>query len=145
MGSHQRQGTLMVTFETTKKKVGQPDRKASTGTGAQASKRSQNLLRSIGNQGLQNGASFIQRLPFGISLPTGLRFLDSTEETMATGVYGSSLDFSHILLSNGVGGGGRPDRKSTRLNSSHTVISYAVFCLKKKKQKINIPLTYFKS
>src|SRR5260221_4253053 len=27
------------------------------------------------------------------------------------------------------------DRKSTRLNSSHTVISYAVFCLKKKKMK----------
>src|SRR5260221_3862772 len=27
----------------------------------------------------------------------------------------------------------RIDRKSTRLNSSHTVISYAVFCLKKKK------------
>src|SRR5947207_6972984 len=27
------------------------------------------------------------------------------------------------------------DRKSTRLNSSHTVISYAVFCLKKKKTK----------
>src|SRR5436190_9068449 len=30
---------------------------------------------------------------------------------------------------------GRQDRKSTRLNSSHTVISYAVFCLKKKKTK----------
>src|SRR5260221_8693846 len=29
----------------------------------------------------------------------------------------------------------RGDRKSTRLNSSHTVISYAVFCLKKKKKK----------
>src|SRR5438034_7549563 len=29
----------------------------------------------------------------------------------------------------------RRDRKSTRLNSSHTVISYAVFCLKKKKKK----------
>src|SRR5438034_2041585 len=28
----------------------------------------------------------------------------------------------------------RQDRKSTRLNSSHTVISYAVFCLKKKKK-----------
>src|SRR5688572_32129799 len=27
------------------------------------------------------------------------------------------------------------DRKSTRLNSSHSQISYAVFCLKKKKQK----------
>src|SRR5437899_9291846 len=30
-----------------------------------------------------------------------------------------------------------PDRKSTRLNSSHLGISYAVFCLKKKKKKIN--------
>src|SRR5438034_4062075 len=29
------------------------------------------------------------------------------------------------------------DRKSTRLNSSHTVISYAVFCLKKKKKRTN--------
>src|SRR2546426_2344082 len=31
-----------------------------------------------------------------------------------------------------------PDRKSTRLNSSHLVISYAVFCLKKKKQNKTI-------
>src|SRR5258708_22613458 len=30
------------------------------------------------------------------------------------------------------------DRKSTRLNSSHQIISYAVFCLKKKKKKIPI-------
>src|SRR2546430_10479233 len=30
-------------------------------------------------------------------------------------------------------GGARTDRKSTRLNSSHSQISYAVFCLKKKK------------
>src|SRR5690242_21256786 len=30
---------------------------------------------------------------------------------------------------------GRGDRKSTRLNSSHMSISYAVFCLKKKKKK----------
>src|SRR2546430_16024874 len=29
--------------------------------------------------------------------------------------------------------GGKQDRKSTRLNSSHSQISYAVFCLKKKK------------
>src|SRR5260221_9329318 len=33
--------------------------------------------------------------------------------------------------------GAGADRKSTRLNSSHTVISYAVFCLKKKKKKTN--------
>src|SRR5256885_9010514 len=32
-------------------------------------------------------------------------------------------------------GQGYTDRKSTRLNSSHLVISYAVFCLKKKKTK----------
>src|SRR5437867_11254579 len=31
----------------------------------------------------------------------------------------------------------RRDRKSTRLNSSHRTISYAVFCLKKKKKKRN--------
>src|SRR2546429_8928376 len=38
-------------------------------------------------------------------------------------------DFRHCLSKyNGV-----PDRKSTRLNSSHGYISYAVFCLKKKK------------
>src|SRR5256885_2809754 len=34
----------------------------------------------------------------------------------------------------------RADRKSTRLNSSHLVISYAVFCLKKKKYTQCIPL-----
>src|SRR2546430_12251631 len=35
-----------------------------------------------------------------------------------------------------------PDRKSTRLNSSHSQISYAVFCLKKKKiiQNIYVPI-----
>src|SRR5258708_18821578 len=31
------------------------------------------------------------------------------------------------------------DRKSTRLNSSHQIISYAVFCLKKKKRVIRLP------
>src|SRR5438034_8736144 len=38
----------------------------------------------------------------------------------------------------------RRDRKSTRLNSSHTVISYAVFCLKKKKIKKKIKQQYNK-
>src|SRR5438034_5296539 len=38
-------------------------------------------------------------------------------------------------LAAGLGPGVQGDRKSTRLNSSHTVISYAVFCLKKKKKK----------
>src|SRR2546422_4077709 len=40
-------------------------------------------------------------------------------------------------------GAGRQDRKSTRLNSSHGYISYAVFCLKKKKcQTIGVRSTY---
>src|SRR5256886_13507537 len=38
---------------------------------------------------------------------------------------------------------GQQDRKSTRLNSSHSQISYAVFCLKKKKNtKSNVVLIY---
>src|SRR5690625_7034423 len=57
---------------------------------------------------------------------------------MATG-----LDDSMIIWRLENGGGPQKsvgkvrDRKSTRLNSSHVAISYAVFCLKKKKQKHN--------
>src|SRR2546422_10962608 len=45
-----------------------------------------------------------------------------------------------VLVTGGVGSGDTvsEDRKSTRLNSSHGYISYAVFCLKKKKNKRNI-------
>src|SRR5688572_32190405 len=41
----------------------------------------------------------------------------------------------HRAVGHGPGGGQGQDRKSTRLNSSHSQISYAVFCLKKKKKK----------
>src|SRR3712207_7457329 len=37
------------------------------------------------------------------------------------------------------------DRKSTRLNSSHANISYAVFCLKKKKKSISFFITFILS
>src|SRR3712207_8665931 len=37
---------------------------------------------------------------------------------------------------------GPPDRKSTRLNSSHANISYAVFCLKKKKYNRSLASTF---
>src|SRR2546430_11342924 len=42
-------------------------------------------------------------------------------------------------LGRGIGAGSAPkgDRKSTRLNSSHSQISYAVFCLKKKKYHVS--------
>src|SRR3712207_6869632 len=40
----------------------------------------------------------------------------------------------------GTGDGGEKDRKSTRLNSSHANISYAVFCLKKKNKGHQSPV-----
>src|SRR2546430_3801696 len=43
----------------------------------------------------------------------------------------ASISPAFILLK--TASGASPDRKSTRLNSSHSQISYAVFCLKKKK------------
>src|SRR5688572_31915340 len=45
--------------------------------------------------------------------------------------------FEHVLVVRTHGAVGAQDRKSTRLNSSHSQISYAVFCLKKKKKKQN--------
>src|SRR2546430_8180164 len=44
-------------------------------------------------------------------------------------------DVAHKIEVADVGGPRSIDRKSTRLNSSHSQISYAVFCLKKKKNK----------
>src|SRR5207248_4363321 len=46
---------------------------------------------------------------------------------------GVALGDQHRPPGDLVGQRRRPDRKSTRLNSSHRTISYAVFCLKKKK------------
>src|SRR5439155_27237852 len=49
---------------------------------------------------------------------------------------------TNLAITGAVEGEIGEDRKSTGLNSSHVAISYAVFCLKKKKKKINI--TYSK-
>src|SRR5256885_1564197 len=59
--------------------------------------------------------------PIGVMPPGHFENTNSTK--IATGVALIRLFFT--------------DRKSTRLNSSHLVISYAVFCLKKKKKKKN--------
>src|SRR2546430_12175766 len=45
---------------------------------------------------------------------------------------GTFHTYSENPLTNGIAAVGLGDRKSTRLNSSHSQISYAVFCLKKK-------------
>src|SRR3989442_9998255 len=44
-----------------------------------------------------------------------------------------------VWLRDRAGAGVVRDRKSTRLNSSHVRISYAVFCLKKKNELFNVP------
>src|SRR5436309_14304536 len=61
------------------------------------------------------------------ALPILLRTSSSTSSTLRP-----SKTFSRLRAKVFEG-----DRKSTRLNSSHVKISYAVFCLKKKKKKIN--------
>src|SRR5699024_12804258 len=47
------------------------------------------------------------------------------------------LGFTNVVINDVSPSIGTQDRKSTRLNSSHVSISYAVFCLKKKKKHTN--------
>src|SRR2546429_7006235 len=51
------------------------------------------------------------------------------------------IRFTQIDVFAALGISERLDRKSTRLNSSHGYISYAVFCLKKKKKQYKLVLT----
>src|SRR5260221_8854329 len=55
------------------------------------------------------------------------RIADWQGDACAAAVFALAIVSLHFTAS------ANTDRKSTRLNSSHTVISYAVFCLKKKK------------
>src|SRR5688572_32682972 len=62
--------------------------------------------------------------------PDGVAVLVGELEVGGAGAGGHGHGWSPLSI------GIRPDRKSTRLNSSHSQISYAVFCLKKKKQTL---------
>src|SRR6202522_4782948 len=86
-------------------------------------------------------ASFCVRVVVGCCLVFFFFFND----TATTEIYTLSLHDALPISSNGatpaklfrvstMRDAGHSDRKSTRLNSSHDDISYAVFCLKKKKQ-----------
>src|SRR5437762_6157734 len=81
-------------------------------------------------------------------LPSGLKYTDSKvgDGAAATAGHKVNVHYTGWLDNHGEKGKkfdssldrGEPfglDRKSTRLNSSHRCISYAVFCLKKKKKK----------
>src|SRR5690242_21774856 len=71
----------------------------------------------------------VDDVPGGIvltrQLPQDLVFFGDNHTVEHKGASQHAAAFHHVLL--------RIDRKSTRLNSSHMSISYAVFCLKKKK------------
>src|SRR5687768_18266784 len=60
--------------------------------------------------------------------------MDETFESFPTLLH-SAMNREAATLRERIGQIGWRDRKSTRLNSSHGYISYAVFCLKKKKKK----------
>src|SRR5258708_13036504 len=89
----------------------------------------------------------IRRPPRSTLFPytTLFRSLFGAEIQLLNG-YGLTETTSAVVTNVGVEFAARPDsvgrpnltaedRKSTRLNSSHQIISYAVFCLKKKKKK----------
>src|SRR2546430_11834687 len=68
--------------------------------------------------------------PPAVNAPWPTGSMAKTSRTPGTAlVFAASKDFSFPAKT------GQRDRKSTRLNSSHSQISYAVFCLKKKKKR----------
>src|SRR3712207_7875604 len=73
----------------------------------------------------------------GAAHPRRLRRARPHAQALRAGELGLQPRLARSLLHRR-GARGARDRKSTRLNSSHANISYAVFCLKKKKKKINV-------
>src|SRR5256885_8010065 len=82
------------------------------------------LFRSAARGPGRSMEGLVRRVNRSLDLDEVLRYLVRTQTVRKVGrTY--ALNRRWILLR---------DRKSTRLNSSHLVISYAVFCLKKKKK-----------
>src|SRR5438034_8203865 len=75
----------------------------------------------------------VDGIPIDNSAATNNGYFDSRNNSMGgydVGNAAADIDPNNVQSMTVLKG----DRKSTRLNSSHTVISYAVFCLKKKKK-----------
>src|SRR3712207_8621531 len=83
----------------------------------------------------------IRRPPRSTLFPYTTLFRSFGPRTMASVsrrsiVSASSTSLSDFMARSTTAGRASVDRKSTRLNSSHANISYAVFCLKKKKKNL---------
>src|SRR2546427_12871989 len=79
----------------------------------------------------------IRRPPRSTLFPYTTLFRSSDSSASNSGIVGLPFGFfggAEVSTDGGCKAASR-DRKSTRLNSSHSQISYAVFCLKKKKKK----------
>src|SRR5256885_17186449 len=76
----------------------------------------------------------IRRPPRSTLFPYTTLFRSLTRSLATSSSVSASISYTSRTLPRRTSGRGR-DRKSTRLNSSHLVISYAVFCLKKKKKR----------
>src|SRR5256885_9709101 len=84
------------------------------------------LFRSRGEKAYTGGAYDVARREFDEAVDTILtESIDVRSDDELRSYYRELIE--------------KVDRKSTRLNSSHLVISYAVFCLKKKNQIIHRP------
>src|SRR5207302_2816924 len=92
----------------------------------------QALRASLAPIKVQLGAKLTQGLGAGANPEIGRKAVEEDPEQIARLLEGADMVFITAGLGGGTGTGGE-DRKSTRLNSSHVKISYAVFCLKKKK------------
>src|SRR5258708_11846938 len=83
----------------------------------------------------------IRRPPRSTLFPytTLFRSLRVTEHVVESGLQAQARPRTptHVLADDLAGHRRERDRKSTRLNSSHQIISYAVFCLKKKRESEN--------
>src|SRR5438552_11600946 len=83
----------------------------------------------------------IRRPPRSTLFPytTLFRSMNARRRTMESELLGADLDKMWPIIPHGQSDTAWPcgiDRKSTRLNSSHQIISYAVFCLKKKTKQL---------
>src|SRR5688572_21817285 len=87
------------------------------------------FVQPIGSS--ERRAALLSLSPFLITVLAGLIFFASQQ----WGRKAQSKRWFLICITSFIFSIGSLDRKSTRLNSSHSQISYAVFCLKKKKNK----------